>query len=354
MRDARRLFVVALCGVVFVGALIGLVATLSASSRDRPAEPRLSVKTYVVPEFMTAVYKAYSGGDPDRWLARTVVTNTGDTPVRDLRIEYAVSGYVASTSVGEYPVVLPGQTVRDYCYPVFDGEQMAAIESETPAELLVTYECDGMDRPVTASERFDFLGHNEWVRTGLPEEQCLTFQDWHDNDEFLAVFVTHKDPATQALAKQLTGGVFTATDDGVEDALSGIYYGLRDAPFRYVTEAESYWTDGFAQHVQLPRETIAYRSGNCVDLSVLFAALLEAVGVKTYVTLSTGHCQVCVELPERGTIVPIEATMVDDSESTLQDAYDAGFAWYEEQSAQGTYIFVDVEDAWSEGMVPTW
>ena len=156
--------------------------------------------------------------------------------------------------------------------------------------------------------------------------------------------MTHKDPGVQELAKRLTGGIFTATDDGAMEALSRIYYGLRDAPYKYITEPDSYWTEGYAQHVQFPRETIAYRSGNCVDLSVLFASLLEAVGVKTYLTLSTGHCQVSIELPEEGSIIPVEATMVDDPERTLQDAFDVGWEWYEEQSAQGTYIYIDVEE----------
>jgi transglutaminase-like putative cysteine protease len=352
VRSARRPVIVAASALVFVGALVGLVLTLLPVSGDA-SEPRLQVVTYVVPEFMTAVHKAYSGDDPERWLARTVVKNTGDEPAYDLRIEYEVSGYTQSTSVGEYPVVLPGQTVRDYCYPVFDGEQMAAIDSETPAELSITYQCDGMDRPVTKSESFDFLGHNEWVRTNIPEDECLVFQDGLDNDEFLAVFVTNKDPAVQQLAKRLTGGIFTATDDGVSEAVSAVYYGLRDTPYRYVTEPDSYWSDGYAQHVQFPRETIAYQGGNCVDLSVLFSALLEAVGVKTYLTLSTGHCQVSVALPESGSIVPIEAKLVDKPDATLQDAYDVGYSWYEEQSAQGTYIYIDVQEAWSQGMVPS-
>jgi len=339
---------------VFIGALVGLVICISPASDAASAEPELSVDIYTVPEFMTAVYKAYSGDYGDRWLARTVITNTGEKPVRDFHIQYRISGNAESTSAEEYPVILPGQTVRDYCYPVFDRDHMAEIDSETPAELLITYECDGMDRSVVTSERFDFLGHNEWVRTDLPADECLTFQDWHDNDEFLAAFVTHKDPSVQEFAKRLTGGIFTATDDGAMDALSRIYYGLRDAPFRYITEPESYWSDGYAQHVQFPSETIAYQSGNCVDLSVLFASLLEAVGVKTYLTLSTGHCQISIELPEEGTIIPVEATMVDGPQKTLQDAFDVGYQWYEEQAAQGTYIYIDVEEAWAEGMVPTW
>ena len=209
MRHSLRITLIAVCGIVFLGALVGLVVTLSASPSSTSTEPQLAVDVRVVPEFMTAVYKAYTGDYADRWLARTTITNTGDTAVRDFRIQYGIAGYTESASAEEYPVILPGQTVRDYCYPVFTRDQMAAIDSETPAELTITYECDGMDRPVTTSERFDFLGRNDWVRTDIPEDERLVFHDWGDNDTFLAAFVTPKDPAVQQLAKELTGSLFT-------------------------------------------------------------------------------------------------------------------------------------------------
>lgn len=353
MRNARTLVVLTVCALVFVGALVGLVATV-ASSEPAPAEPQVSVDVHVVPEVMTAVYKVYGGDYSDRWLARTAITNTGSAPIRDFRIEYKVPGYVETTSAEEYPLILPGQTVRDYCYPIFDPDQMADIDSETSAELVVTYECDGMDRPVTTTERFDFLGHNEWVRTSIPDEERLVFHDWGDNDTFLAAFVTAKDPEVQAYAKQLTGGLFTANDDEAIEALGRIYYGLRDAGYKYVTEPDSFWTEESAQHVQFPRETMAHRGGNCVDLSVLFASMLEAVGVKTYLTLSPGHCQLCIELPEKGTIIPVEATLVDDPNSTLQQSFDSAWEWYQQHSAENMFTFMDVEQAWREGMVPTW
>ena len=137
-------------------------------------------------------------------------------------------------------------------------------------------------------------------------------------------------------------------------ALGRIYYGLRDAGYKYITEPESYWTEASAQHVQFPSETIAVKSGNCVDLSVLFSALLEAVGVKTYLTLSPGHCQVCIELPEEGSIIPVEETMVEVPDSTLQDAMTSAWEWYQKHSAEHAYTYMDVEQAWMDGMVPAW
>lgn len=354
MRGSRSWIIVAVCALVFVGALVGMVVTVSSSSEAAPTEPQLTVKTRVVPEVMTAVYKVYGGDFSDRWVARTIITNDGETPCHDLHIEYKIPGYVETTSAEEYPLILPGQTVRDYCYPVFDPDQMAEIDSETTAELVISYQCDGMDRPVTTTKRFDFLGHNEWIQSSIPEDERLVFHDWGDNDTFLAAFVTAKDPEVQAFAKQLTGGLFTREDNGAMLALGRIYYGLRDAGYKYITEPSSYWTEEGAQHVQFPRETMAHKSGNCVDLSVLFAALLESVGVKTYLTLSPGHCQLCIELPEEGSVIPVEATMVDEPASTLQDSLSYAWDWYQKYSAENTFTFMDVEQAWQDGMVPTW
>jgi hypothetical protein len=182
----------------------------------------------------------------------------------------------------------------------------------------------------------------------------LTFADENDNARMLATFVTRSDETVQKLAKTLTGGLFTATDENTMAALEATYNGLRDARFKYITESVTFWTNEFGQHIQYPSETIEYNGGNCVDLSLLFTSMLEAVGIRTYLTLSTGHCQFVVVLPESGQLIPVEETLVGSPDSTLQGAIDSAMQWYQEQSQQGTFMFIDVEDAWASGMVPSW
>jgi len=349
----RTWIVVGAAAVVFAGSLIGLALSVVGPPALAPADAKLSVNVYVVPEIMTAVYKAYAGQYGGRWLARTTITNTGDVPVENLQITYEIPGYCATTSVEDYPLIVPGETVRDYCWPSFDPETMAAIASKTPAEVIVSYEYDGLQHPRETSEKFSFLGHNDFIHTYLPDAECLTFEDTRDNAEMLAAFVTSRDPSVQKLAKSIAGGFATSSDDGAMEALSRIYYTLRDWPFEYVSEPVTFWSREFAQHIQFPSETIANEGGNCVDLSCLFAAMLEAVGVKTYLLLSQGHCQFAIELPESGDIIPVEETLVG-STATLQDALDLAYQTYEEQMPEGTYMFIDVEEAWADGMVPSW
>ncbi len=253
------------------------------------------------------------------------------------------------------PLILPGQTVRDYCYPIFNKAQMREIDAKTTAELVIDLRVPtAWTGPSSRARSTTSSSHNGWMRTDLPEDERLTFEDWHDNDEFLAAFVTPQGPKTQKLAKQLTKGTFTVSDEGAMEALSGVFYGLRDAGYAYITEPDSYWTEDPVQHVQFPSETIAHRAGNCVDLSVLFASLLEAVDVRTWLLISAGHCQVGIEMPGSGSIIPVEATLVEHKNATLQDAFDVAWEDYETNTAEGTYMFMDVRGAWQEGWVPTW
>jgi hypothetical protein len=353
MKKSRFFIVLGVCTIVLLAGIA--VAVLSFYPRAQTAaEPQLTVDIYVKPEVVTAAYKIYGGSYASMWVAKCIIKNTGTVPIKNFNIEYEIAGYTASTSVEDYPVILPGETVRDYCWPNFDPEQMAKITNETPAEIVVRYDYEGLEKPKETSEKFSFLGKNDFIWSSLPESEMLTFEDENDNARMLASFVTRSNESVQKLAKTLTGGLFTPTDDSTMQALENIYNGLRDARFRYVTESVTFWTNEFGQHIQYPAETIEYNGGNCVDLSLLFTSMLEAVGIKTYLTLSTGHCQLVVVLPESGQLVPVEETLVDSADSTLDESIQSAMKWYQEQSQQGTFMFIDVEDAWASGMVPSW
>jgi hypothetical protein len=361
MRRSSKALLAIACVIVLAGAAVGLAFTIPSAQAKQPvvpttvpAQPTVQLDVTVVPEFMTALYKIYGGGFGDTWLARCTIKNTGEVPVKNLHISYAIPGYLDETSPEDYPLILPGQTVRDYCWPNFSPDLMAKINNKTPAELLVHYQFDGADRAREESAKFTFLGKNDFVRTSLPEDSWITFSDVNDNANMLAAFVTQKDPTIQAAAKKLTGGLATYTDKDAMSALEYVYNGIRDAGFRYVSEPSTYWTQNIGQHIQFPIDTINNEGGNCVDLSLLFSAMLEAVGVKTYLTLSTGHCQFAVVMPESKDIIPVEETMVDNPDSTLTDAIDSAYKWYQKESANGTFLWIDVEQAWQDGMVPSW
>ena len=228
--STRAWIVAGAAAVVFAVSVAGLAVAATGPPEPDPSQADIEVRVQTVPEVMTGIYKAYGGTYSNRWVARTLITNTGDVPVHNFQISYRIPTYCGETSVEDYPVILPGQTVRDYCWPNFNPDKMADITSETSAEVLVEYTYDGLEHPGKTSEKFSFLGKNDFIHTYLADADCLTFADTHDNATMLGAWVTSRDPAVQELAKKITGGIYTGTDDGTYEALSRIYYTLRDSP----------------------------------------------------------------------------------------------------------------------------
>lgn len=342
-----------MAGIVCAGAVAGLVATAWPAPSEPAGKPHITVDLYVLPQVMTAVYKVYGGSFSDIYLARCTIKNTGTAPVTNFQITYKIPGYVEETSSQDYPIILPGQTVRDYCWPTFEPKQMRLIQSNTRAELQVTYTWDGLDRPRRESEKFTLLGHNSFVYTYLTYEDRMGFGDMIDNARYLAAFVTYQDPKVQRLAKRLTGNVGASlSDDDAWLAAQRIFYGLQALPMRYITE--HFDPSQGVQYVQFPRDTIMNRAGTCIDTAILFSALLEAVGIKTYLILLAGHCIPAMEMPDSEDIYYVESTFLRLPNARLTDACNSAYHTYHENKKNDTYMWVDVEEAWADGFVPSW
>ncbi len=351
----RRAWVLVLAIILLAGSVFGLLISVVPHS-EAAKEPRLKVELTVIPEVLTGAFKIYGGQNSNVWVARTLITNTGDVPVRDFTISYKIANYVDWTNAENYPLIVPGETVRDYCWPDFRPEDMQKINTKTAAEVTMQYSYEGLSRPKQDMGQFYFLGKNDFVWTFMNPDDIVdwNFADSFDNATLLPAYVTTNDPVIQEAAKALTAGISTDSDDGTLSALAGIWAGLQAYGMQYISEPTTFWTESFGQHIQFPVETLNNRAGNCVDLSLLFSSLAEAVGIKTYLVISQGHCQVAFELPESGDIYPLEETAVGDAGVTAATAVDYANEWINEQIDQGTFLPVDVREQWANGVVPSW
>ncbi len=351
----RRTWVLILAILFLIVSVFGILLSVIPHS-EAAKEPHLKVELYVIPEVLTGAYKIYGGDNANVWVARTIITNTGDVPVRDLNVSYKIANYVDWTNAENYPEVVPGQTVRDYCWPDFRTEDMQKINMKTAAEVTMQYSYEGLSQPKQEMGQFAFLGKNDFVWTFMNAEDIVdwNFADSYDNANLLPAYVTTSNPVIQETAKAFTAGISTDSDDGTLDAMASIWAGLQGYGMQYVSEPSTFWTTQAGQYIQFPHETLNNRGGNCVDLSLLFASLAEAVGIKTYLALSEGHCQVAFELPESGDIYPLEETEVGIAGVTAAMAADDASNWISEQIDQGTFFSVDVREQWGNGVVPSW
>jgi tetratricopeptide (TPR) repeat protein len=113
-----------------------------------------------------------------------------------------------------------------------------------------------------------------------------------------AAYVTSDDPVVTSFAREACWPIARAENNAFENRNIGFAAAIFDAlgsrgvayvpdpnsPFQSVSQAA-----GAIDNVQYPRQTLARRSGDCDDSSVLVAALLENVGVPTRLVDVPGH-----------------------------------------------------------------
>ncbi|HEY5493288.1 MAG TPA: hypothetical protein VIK15_01740 [Candidatus Anoxymicrobiaceae bacterium] len=363
----KLLLVVVLCVLMVASGGLFIFSVTRPSAAYDPSKVRLDVKLLTRNEILTCAYKVYGDNNQDMWVAKTIIKNVGKMPARNFKISYKVGDLTEWNSGETYAEIRPGQTVRDYCFPPLNQQKVEAITTKTPVELTVRYDYDGLKEAEEESEKLFLLGKNDFVFTSLKEADIITFADNFDNYRFIAAFITPNEETTKAFANAAAGGLETrATDEDAIAAFESAFEALRTHGVKYIMEPSGFWTGGASQYVQYPKETIERNSGTCLDLAITMSAMMEAVGVKSYVALIPGHAIPVIETPQSGDTYAIESTFLDKDyavskhgdvvspDVTASECISLAKQELEKAQDDGTIIYINPEFWWKEGVMPSW
>jgi hypothetical protein len=369
-------------GVKFAGRLIYLLpAGAEDANWDKAAKAltwrlplppatgpaALGVSVRVKDRLMTTIYKVYGLRTEfaAQWVAKGVLTNTGGRVLKNVRIRFRLDRYSewsAWTKVGE---MVPGQTVVVPYYPVLDAS-IARLRSNTPADLRVEWsyvDDQGQKVEDDDSGRIVLLGGGEFVFSNLSAAESFgTWQEAFNNAPLLAAWVSRDDPVVKrmaAMANRLAGGVgATESDANAIRVLAACYDLLRANDFTYqhpatLADKSISFDVRQVQHVKLPRDVIRDRSGTCIDLAILLAAMGNALGLEPYLALLPGHCLPVFRLPG-GNLQPIESTGVAGGlrfgSADAMTMFGKGEEQLKAAFADGRIYLVDVRSLWTQGV----
>ena len=214
-----------------------------------------------------------------------VVSNTGGTPVTDVVVKLDMDRYIDSPrESGTISSLEPGEKKELDLLALFNEQAVLAITEGTKAaaQILIEYTAGGEARRVTVTQTMEFYDRNalRW-----------------DDDRKAAAFITARDNGIQLFAKNMNA----ALRDRKRTALSGnlqlgmiLFAAMKIHGLAYSVDPGSSYAvlseDGASvDYLQFPSQTLAFKSGDCDDLSVCYAALLEAVGVDTALVTVPGH-----------------------------------------------------------------
>jgi len=227
--------------------------------------------------------------------------------------------------------VLPNQNILASINPIFIDEIKNMEETQLTNMYMKIKE--GSNTLLDISKQVRLLAYDTIV---LEVQNPYTREIFKLND-FLACFVTPNDPEIDKVLTQIKENhadrTLSGYQGGSDDTISrnsfiqceAIFNTLKEIGLSYVSTTLSFgWPVHFlSQRVKLPRISLQTKSANCIDGVVLFASIMEKIGLYPFLITLPGHAIVGWRpTPSSGEIILLETTAV--SSTSFQEAVELG------------------------------
>ncbi|MCK4739204.1 MAG: hypothetical protein KAT46_04570 [Deltaproteobacteria bacterium] len=270
-------------------------------------------------EVFSSNYKYYAINP----FGKVTFSNNTQKPFGSLKLEFLIKDYVdfpTEINIGK----LPAGTTLEKDLTVIFNDRIVDLTDDThlQSEIKVTYYELGKKKTVTTT-------HPIYVY----ERHALV---WDDKGK-IASFITPKDPVIVKFADMATRGYKSKKLPKNIVKARAVFGALGVLGLNYMEDPNNPYgvvsgQTGVIDYVQFPRETLSRKSGDCDDLTSLYATALEALGIKTKLIDAPAHIYMIFDtgveesklftlgFPEEnfiildGTVwIPIETTLVGKS-----------------------------------------
>jgi tetratricopeptide (TPR) repeat protein len=350
---------------VFLGASYGMGKPITVQKfkaprpEGLPGKPKLLLKPGTGVQFakidLNDIYPVFYKFYDDHPIGTAVLHNWEKSTVENVRVSVFVKEYMTDPKEVKGPdTIAAGTDTTIDLYGLFTKDVLSNTEStKVSAHLTVRYTMNGN------------LVESDTVQTlQVLRRNSLTW----DDDRKAAAFVSANDPTAVKFAKNVQSMVQPKTNPVIDPSLQ-LAMAMHEALTLY---GLTYSNDPVAtlnsdnktvDYIQFPQQTLDYKGGKCSDFSVLYASMLEAIGVETAFITIPGHIYMAVALQMSPDIarktfqnsddliyqsnkvwLPIEITLRDGG---FLKAWQLGAKEYRENQGKNQAQFYPLHDAWS-------
>jgi tetratricopeptide (TPR) repeat protein len=291
----------------------------------------------------------------DHSLGSIIVRNFEDAAAKDIKATVEVKRYMDQPKSIEVVSELgPGATGELKLYGLFTDKILEIVEAtKLPVSVKLSY------------SQYGKACEEEYVGTlSVLDRNAITW----DDDRKAAAFISSKDPLAMAFAKGVAASTRELQNPEINQNLQAamaMHEALRVQGVNYVKDPSSALETSdrkIVDFILFPQQTLAFNSGKCGDLTVLYCSMMESVGLSTALITTPGHILMAVDLemspdqakrtflrPEdlierNGSVwLPIETTIRKDG---FAKAWQEGARGWRENSAKGAAAFYPIHDAW--------
>ncbi len=233
---------------------------------------------------LNRVFPVFYGYYDENPLGVAVLSNTGNSTMENLKVSLFVKQYMDNPKLCyEAERLGPGEERQVPLYALFTDSVLGITEG-TKVSASITVESE------SGGTRYA----NEYSQTlSLYDRNAMT---WDDTAK-AASFVTAKNPDVLRFSKNVSGmvkeNVSGALNQNIVLAIA-LFQALDVYGMKYEIDPSSAYEElskntMMIDYLQFPRQTLEFRAGDCDDLSILYSALLESVGIETAFITIPGH-----------------------------------------------------------------
>jgi len=304
-------------------------------------------------------------------LRHLALKNVGDKPLRDLAVSVELHGHDGPLADPWHREIASLAPQTPVAWADLSGFALHAKDlSQTNEAFNATLEITARhpwDQPLRIARPLRVLAHNEWLATPALFET-------------IAAFVQPNGAVITAVLREAADILRTATGDSaivgyqrgperVIETAGAIYEALRARELVYAPAPSSFESTG--QRIRTPQSVLDERLGNCVDLTVTYAACLEQAGLHPLVCIVEGHAFAAlhrdeerlpeavlldtnsiVNLVETGHVIPVEMTAIGASEEARSFPEAVSMSQTHFQDTTSLRGLVDVRLAHRSGVDP--
>ena len=223
-----------------------------------------------------------------------IVTNLSDEAIKDAKLVIISDPSYIEFSVINVPLINPHQPIAITEFDINTHiEQVMELQEKICGTLTIKLLL-GEEELVSLTTEIEYFSYDTWLENAINGSTAL--------------FVTPNDVAVQntvaLVAKEMESlsGSSSLPDYQVGDKnnvvmqLKALFNTLHKEAIAYITVPPSYEIVG--QKIRLPHDVLVHKQGTCLDLSILFLACAERMGLNSFLVRKSGHAFVGVFLEE--------------------------------------------------------
>ncbi|MBL7003470.1 MAG: tetratricopeptide repeat protein [Gammaproteobacteria bacterium] len=312
--------------------------------------PQLVLQDLNINHVFSAAYKKYT----TKPIGSITLENVGATDFGNLTLSFQIKEFMDFPQVQKIPLI-KGSSKQTFDIKAIFNNKILQVDEDTgvQVEVKVSYLRDGQKDDIILTQAMTIYGKNAMM--------------WGDA-LMVGSFVTPKDDSLRNFVREVVNKYQPdpgPLNDKLVTAMS-YFSSLNAHGTKYIVDPNTPYSslrDDQVDYVQFPRETLRLKSGDCDDLSVLYSAGLENLGINTALLEVPGHLLMMFDtglsiddsaLVSRdnsllavrdGRIwIPVEATMISNS---FSEAWAEGARKYQKAVAENNLGIIALSEAWA-------